>query len=59
MSAGRSYAVAFVAVFAAAAFLGWAGLGSLRSTAALWTSIACSAIGAVAGIAALGRGRRR
>lgn len=59
MSAGRWYAVAFVAVLAAAGCLGIAGLGSLRSTTLLWASIGCSAIAAVGGVATLASGRRR
>ena len=59
MSGGRWYAVAFVAVLAAAGCVGMAGLGSLRSTTLLWASIGCSAIAAIGGVAALAAGRRR
>jgi hypothetical protein len=59
VSAGRRYAVAFVAVLAAAGCLGLAGLGSLRSTALLWASIGCSVVAAIGGVAALAAGRRR
>ena len=59
MSGGRRYAVAFVAVLASAACLGMAGLGSLRSTALLWASIAGSVVAALGGLAALAAGRRR
>jgi hypothetical protein len=59
VSGGRRYAVAFVAVLVAAACLGLAGLGSLRSTTLLWASIGCSFVAAIGGIAALAAGRRR